>query len=146
MSLVVIGSPSISFYKLNRGEDWKKFKALFVEIRKKMFCIVSSIQWWMEEMRVWDLGGAQFNSHAPPSPPLQPPSAVLGRLQTSLINKILKWIIKSSFTSITAENKTISCTDFMGAKRMYSIHLYYENFWPYFCKVFASLEILLQVD
>lgn len=44
---------TISFYELNRGEDWKKFKALFVEIRKKMFCIVSGTQWWMEEMRVW---------------------------------------------------------------------------------------------
>lgn len=50
------------FYVLNRGEDWKKFKALFVEIRKKMFCIVSGAQYW----RKWESGrsASQFNWRA----------------------------------------------------------------------------------
>lgn len=71
---------TISFYELNRGEDWKKFKALFVEIRKKnvLYCEWHTmVDGGNESLGVAVLNLTGTRSAAHPRTPRLPPACIL---------------------------------------------------------------------
>lgn len=74
---------TLSFYELNGGEDWKKFKALFVEIRAKknvLYC-----EWrTMVDRGNESLGGAVLNLTRPPSR-LRPSGRAVARLSATVV-------------------------------------------------------------